>query len=639
MSGVAAIVQTPTFAPDQSRYLDRMLAASAHRGPDGTSVWRDGCAALGYLAFETIDDAPESQPLVDTARGLALVFDGRLDDRDALATALDAAQQRWTDARLALEAFARWDAGAPARMLGDFAWIGWDARRRRLVAARDHLGVRPLHFHTATGLVLAASDVAQILAHPSVPREPDLGSVADLLSLDVPNGAATLLRGVGRVPPGHVLVFEDGRLALREYWRAAPGAPLRLARDEDYADRCRELLDASVSRRVRSRRPVAALLSGGLDSSSVVACAARALDGAPALTPFSLVFPQRPDADERPFIADVAAHCGLAPVLVEPAAVTAGAMRTHAAGTLDCPGFASDFGASSVYRAIRERGHDIVLTGAGGDYLFAGSIFRYADLLREWRVAAAVRQFLHDRGTDSSGSSRLALLQAGVWPLLPARIKRGLRPLARRVAGIPAAPAWLRLQRTTPLPPIEPPRGGSFATEEVTRELTGGLHSLFLEAGERVLARVPLEARHPFLDVRLVEFALSLPEEQRRRGPMLKFVLRNALRGRLPPSVEERRSKASFGYVIVEALDAFGGERFFNTLQIAAAGWVDGRDLARRYVQTRRQYDARDATYEKQVPWLWIAAATELWFVAAFGERTYNVSDPARGWGLRGPHG
>lgn len=598
-----------------------MLAASAHRAPDGTFAWHDARTALGYLAFETTDAAPAPQPLQDAARGIALVFDGRLDNGEALAHALGGGAEGWPDARLALEAFARWGAGAPARMLGDFAWVGWDAPRRLLVAARDHLGVRPLHYHAAGGLVLVASDVAQVLAHPSVPREPDLESVAGVLSLDVPNRAATLLRGVHRVPPGHVLVVEDGRVELREYWRAEPGEPIRFASDADYADRCRELLAASVARRLRGRRPVAALLSGGLDSSSVVACAAAALASGRRLTTFSLVFPGRPDADERTFIMDVAERCAVAPVLLDAAPVNAGVLRTHAAGTLDCPGFASDFGACALYREIRARGHDVVLTGAGGDYLFAGSVFRYADMLREGRPAAALREFAHDWRTDSSGWSPLGLLQAGVWPLLPPPLKRGLRPLARRVAGLPAAPSWLRLRRGSPPPAPGPPRGGSFATEEVTRELTGGLHSLFLEAGERVLARVPLEARHPFLDVPLVEFALAIPEDQRRRGPILKFVLRNALRDALPPSVAGRRSKASFGYVIVEALDALGGERFFATLSIAAAGWVDGLELARVYARTRRLFEAGDAAYAAQVPWLWIAAAVELWFAAVFGEQ------------------
>jgi asparagine synthase (glutamine-hydrolysing) len=363
---------------------------------------------------------------------------------------------------------------------------------------------------------------------------------------------------------------------------------------------------------------VAALLSGGVDSSSIVTVATRLLpERSAGLTPFSLVFQGRPDADERPFIEDVAAHCGLTPVFAEPSRVSASALRRHAAATRDCPGFASDFGAMSLYEAIRGRGFDVVLTGVAGDYLFGGSPFQYADYLREFRVLAALRRFAADRGAASSGWSPLGLIQAGLWPLLPIRVKRALRPLARAVAGIPRPVPWLRLRRDPPLPMPDEPRGGSFATEEVTRELASGTHSLFLEAGERVLAGVPLEARHPFLDVRLVDFALSIPETQRRRGPILKYVLRNALRGELPGSVGSRRTKADFGYVIVEALDSLGGAAFFSRLAIGEAGWVDGRALAAAFGAMRRRLAAGDARYGEDVPSLWIVAAVELWFEAA----------------------
>jgi asparagine synthase (glutamine-hydrolysing) len=615
MGGIAAILRLDG-APPSHRDLDRMLAASRHRGPGGASAWTDPDGiALGYLAFETTSEA-EPQPLLDPVRRLALVFDGRLDNRGELAAALNIGDAAASDARLVLEAVAAWGADAPARMLGDFAWIVWDGARRRLLAARDHLGIRPLHYCAQPGVVLCASDIAQVLADSSIPREPDLAIVADYLSQDRRNDAATLIRGINRVPPGHLLVVEGRTPTLHQYWTLGPRAPIRLRDDVEYAERCRDLLVQSVRCRTRARRPVAALLSGGLDSSSVVTVASRVLGGAGAVRPFSMIFPLVAEADERPFIDDVATQCGLTSVFVEPGPVTVDAVRRHTAATLDYPAFGSDFTAVTMYDAIRSQGHEVVLTGAGGDYVFGGSPFSYADLLREGRIGAAVRQFLVDRRTDSSGWAPLGLVQSGVWPLLPARAKRALRPLARRVSGFTDRPSWLRLPRASYPPLPDEPRGGSFATEEIVRELGGGLHSLFLEAGERMLASIPLEARHPLLDVRLIEFALSVPEDQRRRGSTTKFVLRNALAGQLPSSVAGRRTKALLGSRIADILESLGGARFFSTLQIAEEGWVDGPAVAALYARMRRRIGAGDPRFGNDLPSLWTIAAMEVWFEA-----------------------
>jgi asparagine synthase (glutamine-hydrolysing) len=242
-----------------------------------------------------------SQPLVDAARGLAIVFDGRLDNREELIDALGLHDHTAPDVRLALEACAAWGAAAPSRMLGDFAWVAWEAASRRLLAARDHLGIRPLHYAVVDRTVLCASDLAQVLAHPSVSRAPDLTTVADYLSLDVCNGSATLFRDVRRVPPGHVLVVERDRVSLIEYWQPCPRAPIRLRGDQEYAAQCREVLTRAVACRLRGRRPVAALLSGGVDSSSIVTVATRLLsERAAPLTSGRSSKTSRPNAGSRP---------------------------------------------------------------------------------------------------------------------------------------------------------------------------------------------------------------------------------------------------------------------------------------------------------------------------------------------------
>jgi asparagine synthase (glutamine-hydrolysing) len=621
MGAIAGIVRWDGV-PIESAGLDRMARASAHRGPDGTCTRIGERAALAHLRFVTTDASDGDQPFIDTVRALWFVFDGRLDNRDDVLCTLGIADGALPDARLALEAFARWGSGTASRLLGDFAFIGWDDRRRRLVCARDHMGIRHLHYHSSPGLVVCATDLAQVLAHPSVPKAPNRAVAADYLACDVRNGAETLYRGVSRVPPGHSLVCTDRGVRLERYWFPEPRSAIRYARDAEYAEHCRDLLTRSVAARMRSSVPVSAMLSGGLDSSSVVCVAHRIVkDAGPPPRAFSIVRPDRPDSDERTFIDAVARHCGASVVRVTPGAIAGGDLHQQAAAWAATPAMPADAMAQTLYAAIREHGHRVTLTGAGGDFLFTGSVFQYADLLRELRVAAAIRRFVDDWHAGETGRSALGLLQAGVWPLLPPFVKNALRPAARYAMAVDEQPRWLLVDRRPADAFPAQPRGGSYATEDITRQVGCGMHAFFVECGERAAAASGIELRHPLLDVRLVDFALAIPDGQRKRGRLTKFILREALAADLPEEVRTRRTKADFSYVIADAIDSLGGERFFTDLQIAEAGWVDAPLVAAKYRKMRSQYARGYEVYGEHVPALWMIASVELWFRSAFGSR------------------
>jgi asparagine synthase (glutamine-hydrolysing) len=553
------------------------------------------------------------------------VFDGRLDNRAELLSRLGVDDDAgMCDAVLALRAFLRWEADAAVHLAGDFAFVAWDARRRRLVCARDHMGIRHLHFHASPRLFVCATDIAQVLAHPDVPREPDAAVAADYIACDVRNTDRTLYRGVHRVPPGHVVIVEQGRLRIDRYWAAEPKTPIRYGSDREYAAHCRELLTRAVADRMRSDRPIAAMLSGGLDSSSVVCTAWRLVqaNGSPP-QPFTMVFPGHTESDERPYVHAVGRHCGTAAIEVVPDAITGPALIRQARDWTATPAMPADEMASTLYAAMRERGHRVTLTGAGGDFLFTGSVFQYADLLRERRPIAAVRRFIDDWYAGDTGRSPLGLLQHGVWPLLPQPVKDTLRPLARRAVSYTDHPEWLRAERTPDDGFPAEPRGGSFATEDMTRHLGSGMHAFFVECAERYAAQAGIELRHPLLDTRLVQFALDIPDDQRKRGRFTKFILREALGDDLPEPVRRRRDKGDFAHAVAEAIESVGGEAFFETLQIAEAGWVRGEMLSEKYRTMKRQYPLGPDVYGDHVPALWMVTAVELWFRAAFG--VYNA--------------
>jgi asparagine synthase (glutamine-hydrolysing) len=639
MGGVAAIVRWDG-APVAENELRRVAEASLHRGPDGIRMraarpHRPGTStpafAAAHLRFATCEPFDDRQPLLDLARGISFVFDGRLDNRPELLSRLGLRDGGTSDAALALEAFARWDAASAAQLLGDFAFIAWDARCGRLVGARDHMGIRHLHFHASPRLFVCATDIAQVLAHAEVPREPDPAVAADYLAGDVRNTERTLFRGISRVPPGHVVVVEQGAVRIDRFWSAEPRTPIRYASDVEYARHCRELLTRSVGARLRCNGPIAAMLSGGLDSSAVVTAAWRLVQGQVRPQPFSMVFPGHAESDERPFLHAVARQCGATVIEVLPDSITAHALQQQARGWRATPAMPADEMAATLYAAMREHGCRATLTGAGGDFLFTGSVFQYADLLRELRPVAAVRRFIDDWYAGETGRSALGLLHHGVWPLLPRPIKDALRPLARRVVSYADRPEWLCIERTSDEVLPDAPRGGSFATEDITRQLGSGMHAFFVECAERYAAQAGIELRHPLLDKRLVEFALDIPDDQRKRGRLTKFILRQALGDDLAEPVRQRRSKGDFSHAVAEAIESLGGEHFFDRLQIAEAGWVHGDMVVDKYRTMRRQYPLGSEVYGDHVPALWMISAVELWFRSAFG--AYNAQREERNVG------
>jgi asparagine synthase (glutamine-hydrolysing) len=617
MAGIAAILSFDGRPVEGAEAA--ALLRHGPRPPAGVlESWSRDSAALARLHYPTTGRDPLGQPHIDARSDTALVFDGRIDNHLELIAELSLAS-RVSDAAIVHAAVLRWDADAAGHLLGDFAFVWWDPAQRRALLARDHLGVRTLHVHAARWGLVCASEIAQVLAHARVPRRPDLLAVAESLSGDWANTARTLFDGVTRVPPGHVAIISSGSVRMQSYWRAEPRRAIRYATDGEYAEHCRALLLQSVRCRMESDGPVATTLSGGIDSSSVTV-AARVVGGAGgAPRSFGLIFPGHPETDERQYIEAVAAG-GAPPVLIRAAAVEGQLLDSWVSRWLDMPATAADAAAVPMWQEMAAQGFRVALTGVAGDLVFSGSPFYYADLLRSGHFAHVRAHWSGRTREIGRRAATLELLRTGAWPALPARLKQPLRPLARR--GLRLLPGedrtdCLSLPRPTNAAPVEP-RGGSFATEQMIRELTSGTHSYFVDMAGRVAIEAGVELRHPLLDIRLIQFALEIPEEQRQRGPMDRYVLRRAMARELPPEVAGRLTKADFTHVVVEALTALGGVRYFSDLAIARAGWVNGRRAAALYERVLSGYRNGNEASGNYVPQLWWIAAVERWYRAAF---------------------
>ncbi len=613
-----------------------MTAAIEHRGPHGVGHWIQGAVGLGFQALRTTPEAlHERQPLYVESGSLSLIFDGRIDNRDELRGALVAGgiePRQDSDAELALCAYRRWGEDCPQQLVGDFALALWDARKRRLFCARDYLGIRPFYYYLDDRVFVFGSELQQVLEHPSVPRRPNEGMVAEYLSSAITSSTETLYQGVFRLEAAHWLSIEPGQRRLRRYWRVDPGPELRYRDDDEYAQQFRALFAEAVRCRLRSAGPLGADLSGGLDSSAVVGMAASLLrDGAladPGLETISMLFPGQ-SCDESEYIQHVIDTWEVRSNVVLQSESMVPSVREQVRKFRDFPDYPNSATSYVMKRRARELGIHATLTGIGGDHWFTGSRLYYADFLRQGRLGALARELRNDARKGGRVAAQ-RLFDYGLTPLVPPFAQR----MVRRIDPTRWGPPWIdaRFARRIGLSERiyrgqDGERYASFAQWGTYRGAMSGTLVHYEETEERVLAWFGLEQRHPFHDRRLVEFALALPENQRQRGTERKFVLRQGLRGILPEPIRRRQSKAEFSWFFAEQLERQAGAALFDRLEIAAQGWIDAKRAQDMYSRAFALSRAVEGGYTPFLWPLWMIFGIELWFRSEFGGGLERADD------------
>ncbi|MFQ5524546.1 MAG: asparagine synthetase B family protein [Acidimicrobiia bacterium] len=509
-----------------------MSATLAHRGPDDTGAWVEGPVGLAcQLLRATPESAQERQPLVGSSRAV-VVFDGRLDNREELIRTLTAARVplgSYTDPELVLEAYQKWGEAAFTRLLGDFAVVVWDLQSRRLFCARDPLGVKPLYYHWNRNRFAFASEPIALLAPPGPPPEPDEAMIADLLVRRFRDPEATFFKGVRQLPAAHFLSLDADGLRVSRYWDLDPARETRYSRTEDYLEHCRDLFKEAVRCRLRSGTPVAVLLSGGIDSTSVTAMAEtlrRTEHATPPIVAFTLL--AGIESDEWEAVQALEEAYGTEvnrirpedkdgrPLTLFEILLNNGA-QPHYDGFLTLP---------LTLKPASSRGCRTLLTGIGADEQMEVAEDVYIeDLLYTGRLNEFLKQF------------RLlaATYRADLWGaflkflLAQVRVGRGRR-VPRWVASSFAGHVRDARRRGR-----EQPRG--FATryqEQTYRNLTSPAFPLGLTCMDTTAAAYSLDVRHPFLDSRLVEFLLSIPPAVKFQWGFRKMFFQRAMAGIVP---------------------------------------------------------------------------------------------------------
>ena len=655
MCGIAGLVATDPHRPVEAGPVEAMLACLRHRGPDEGGLFTDEGVVLGHRRLSIIDPEHGRQPLRGGSAQTRIVANGEVYNFRELREVLERRGHVFrtrSDSEVAAHAYDAWDLTFLDRLEGMYALAIWDGRRRRLVLVRDRMGQKPLYYGTFDGLLVFASELRALVEHPAVSRRLDPEALSQYLCLEYVPAPRSLLAGVQKLEPGTALVVEDGETRLLRYWTpplrrqgrgTAPAAVGEGPEEEEEeeagggvngagdrggggaalkhgeaVERLRELLDEAVRSRLVADVPLGIFLSGGIDSSTVAALAAR--HG--ALDTFSIGF-EEPSFDESAYARAMAERIGSRH---HERVVERGEMSDlvpELGRLLDEPiGDASIVPTTLLSRFARER-VKVALGGDGGDELFAGY-----PMHRAHRVAPLARLLpepLH----------RAARAAAGRLPVSHGNFTTRFKVLSFLRGAHRPPPAnhvlWMssfspdeqeRLLVPELLETVDPETVALAPAERVWAASEGAptlLRAMHLDARtylphdvltkvDRASMSVGLEVRAPFLQRDVVELAFRLPASYHMWGLTGKRLLREATRDLLPDEVRERPKKG-FGMPVAA------------WLQDALAPLVDdllGADAVRRAGLFRpdeverlvREHRERREDHRKP---LWTLLVFELW--------------------------
>ena len=605
----------------QPRLLERMNAVLAHRGPDDAGIYQEGRLGLTHRRLSIIDLSPAGhQPMTNAARTLWITYNGEIYNFLELRAELEREGVRFrsrTDTEVILALYAKYGTDCLARLRGMFAFAIWDAPRERLFLARDRLGKKPLVYFHDHRMLLFASEPKAILADPEVPVAPDLRAIHDYLTYGYVPGPGSAFRGFHKLPPGHFLLARAGGVHVERYWRLRYGPKLRLS-EADAGEAVLAHLRDAVRLRMISDVPLGAFLSGGLDSSAVVACMSE-VSSRPVKT-FSIGFEDQ-SYNELGFARLVAERFGTDhhEFIVKPDAV---AILPDLVWHYNEP-YADSSAIPSYYLAKMTREHvTVALNGDAGDENFAGydryvaNVFarRYQRLPRFLRapLEGAVRalpEFGGPRGAVRRAQRFFAAAGDDPWRRYARWVgvfddasKAELYGPALREAavGCDSIDFLRRAYEAVDADLVDATLGvdvGTYLPDDllVKVDIASMAHSL--------------EARSPMVDHVFMEFAATLPSSLKLRGRTGKYIFRKALRGRLPDAIIDR-PKMGFGVPI---------ERWFREeLRELAYDTLLGRQATQRGLfrpeRVRRLLDEHVGGRRARHGGLWALLVLELWF-------------------------
>jgi asparagine synthase (glutamine-hydrolysing) len=621
MCGIAGIYARPGSEAPQELLLT-MAGELRHRGPDGTGLYVDGRYGMTNNRLAIVDLAGGDQPLSNEDGRYWVMQNGEIYNYVELIAELEDLGHRFatrSDTEVIAQAYEEWGPGCLDRMNGDFAFAIWDRRERELFLARDRFGIRPLFVAEIGGDLVFASEAKAILRHPEARRELDPASLVETFTTWCVSPDGSSFPGIRELAPAHYIVAgPEGIREERRWWdlRFSDAGDVSPAERAALAEELDALLADATRLRLRADVPVAAYLSGGLDSSAIVALALEQMDE--TLYSFGIGFEDE-RFDESAYQDRLVGHQGLDLTRVTVGARDIAELLPRTIEMSEKPTLrTAPAPLLRLSRAVREAGLKVVTTGEGADELFAGyDVFRENKVRHFWarEPESALRPLLLTRlnafiGKDlkRSGAFLVGFYRKGLTetddPLYSHRLRfaNTSRLLGLLDADVVAGAA----DRGDPAERLEARLPSWFG--EMTPlgraqylEISTFLESYLLHSqGDRMLMGHSIEGRFPFLDYRVAEFAAALPDALRLRGLNEKYLLRKSVEHRLPTEIAARK-KRPYRAPIVGAFvgdDAPGYVRELLAPERLAAAGVFDPEAVGRIVRKCEAGAPRDAVSE-----------------------------------------
>ncbi|MGH9970069.1 MAG: asparagine synthase (glutamine-hydrolyzing) [Pyrinomonadaceae bacterium] len=621
MCGIVGIVGRSTEPVDEM-LLARMCEAIRHRGPDEDGFYVNGPVGLGIRRLSIIDLKGGQQPIHNQDRTAWIVFNGEIYNYLELREKLEKLGHRFytnSDTEAIIHAYDRYGADCPKHLRGMFAFAIWDERTQELLLARDRVGKKPLLYAQLNGEFVFGSEFSALLLHPKLSRDIDTEALDYYLSFMCVPAPLTAYQAIKKLEPGHTLRWARGEIKLERYWQPDFSQKLKVT-EEEAGERALEVLREAVRVRLMSEVPLGAFLSGGIDSSAIVALMSEELTE-PVKT-FSIGFEEQ-DFSELHHARRVAKHVGAEhqEFIVRPDALEVLPILVEHYGEP----YADSSAIPTYYVARETRKHvTVALNGDGGDEAFAG-YERYAAMRlaqKYLRLPAVLRESFVEQAvslipTSASRRSRIRDAQRFLKVASLPNVERYMRWVAvfdgetkqelysesfqRETAGVHASdllsPWFGRVN------------GAGIVDASLLADIMTYLPNDLLVKVDIASMAVSLEARSPFLDHHVIEFAASLPENLKLRGLTTKYLLKRMLKKLLPAENLGRR-KMGFGVPI--------GHWFRGRLQpFLRETLLSEKALNRglfKPLEVKRLVELHTSSERDYSHQLWTLLMLELWF-------------------------